>query len=85
MQIISKDAWLEWRKKNIERQETGVVRPWDFINPDTQFAPEEEQDRRYSICSDCTHLTALKTCTHCGCFMPNKTKLLHAKCPIGKW
>jgi hypothetical protein len=77
--------WQEWKKKNAERQETGVVRPWDFMNSNTEYATEEEENRRYSICSDCTHLTALKICTHCGCFMPNKTKLLHAKCPIGKW
>jgi hypothetical protein len=85
LHIISKAAWEEWKKKNAERQETGVVRPWDFINPATQFAPEEEQDRSYSNCSDSPHLTALKTCTHCGCFMPNKTKLFYADCPIGKW
>jgi hypothetical protein len=37
------------------------------------------------VCQDCPHLTAAKTCTRCGCFMPAKTKLLHAECPIKKW
>ena len=77
--------WEEWKKKNAERQETGVVRPWDFINPDTEFADDELQSSRYAVCVACEHFTITKTCKKCGCFMPNKTKMLHAKCPIGNW
>jgi hypothetical protein len=77
--------WQEWKKKNAERQETGVVRPWDLANPDTEYATDDEQEYRYSVCQECPHLTAAKTCTKCGCLMPIKTKLLHATCPIGKW
>lgn len=78
-------AWDEWKKKNAAKQRQGIVSPMDFINPQTEYASEEEKDRRYSICEDCPHLTITKQCTKCGCIMPAKTKLLHATCPLGKW
>ena len=77
--------WQEWKNKNAERQASGVVRPWDFVNPNTEYIQEDIQKERYSICEECPHLTLAKTCTRCGCFMPAKTKLLHAECPIKKW
>lgn len=77
--------WEEWKKKNAERQETGVVRPWDVLNPDTQYVDEEESSLRMDICNGCEHLSITKQCDKCGCFMPLKVKLLHASCPIGKW
>lgn len=82
---IMTNPWQEWKKKNAERQEAEGVRPWDFINPDTEYVDDFDQEYRYSICKECPHLTAAKTCTRCGCFMPAKTKLLHAECPIKKW
>lgn len=78
-------AWDKWKKKNSKRQMSGVVRPWDFINPETQYVEEEKQNERYAICEGCEHLTVAKTCTKCGCFMPAKTKLLNATCPLQKW
>ena len=78
-------AWDEWKKKNAKRQETGVVRPWDFVNPDTEYVAKEKEEERYALCEACPHLTIAKTCTQCGCFMPAKVKLLHASCPITKW
>ena len=77
--------WQEWKKKNLERQQTGVVRPWDMLNPETEHVEEDVQKARYAECEGCEHFLASKQCTECGCFMPIKTKLLHAKCPIGKW
>lgn len=78
-------AWEQWKNNNTRRQETGVVRPWDFVNPNTEYVADDEEEYRYSICQDCPHLTIAKTCTQCGCFMPAKTKLLHANCPLNKW
>ena len=78
-------AWEQWKKNNVRRQETGVVRPWDFANPETEYAPEEDQEKRYDICKGCDKLTAANTCKECGCFMPAKVKLKYAECPIGKW
>jgi hypothetical protein len=77
--------WQEWKKKNAERQASGVVRPWDVLNPATEHATDEEQKRRYSICEECPHFLVTKQCSKCGCFMPAKTTMLHASCPINKW
>lgn len=77
--------WQEWKKKNAERQATGVVRPWDFVNPDTEYVDKEKEEQRYALCEGCPNLLSTKQCSQCGCFMPAKTKLLHANCPIGKW
>ena len=77
--------WQEWKKKNAERQESGVVRPWDIVNPDTEYAPVDEIQRRMKICEDCEHYLASKQCSQCGCFMPLKTRLVHAVCPVDKW
>jgi hypothetical protein len=78
-------AWDEWKKKNAAKQKQGVVSPVDFINPQTEYAADEVQERRYSICKECPHLMLTKQCSKCGCFMPAKTKLKHAVCPIEKW
>lgn len=72
--------WEEY-KKNL-----GDTRPWDIINPNTEWADESLSKERYSICRSCPELIKLtKTCKKCGCFMAAKTKLQNATCPIGKW
>lgn len=77
--------WEEWKKKNAAKQKQGIVSPIDFINPITEYASDEEKNRRYTICEKCPYLTVTKQCTKCGCFMAAKTKLLNASCPEGKW
>lgn len=72
--------WEEY-KKNL-----GDTRPWDIINPNTEWADESLSKERYSICQSCPELIKLtKTCKKCGCFMAAKTKLQNATCPISKW
>ncbi len=62
------------------------VKPWDLINPNTEWATLEVSSERYSICKACPELIKLtKQCKKCGCFMSAKTKLQEATCPIGKW
>lgn len=78
-------AWQDWKERNLKRQKEGYVTPWALINPDTPYVSEQEADDRMAICSSCPHLMLTKQCSKCGCFMPNKTKLLYAACPIGKW
>jgi len=74
------NAWQEW-KKNL-----GETRPWDLIDPRSDFATEQVAEDRYSICLTCPQLIQLtKQCKKCGCVMPVKTKLAKAVCPIGKW
>jgi len=77
--------WQEWKKRNAERQARGEVSPVDFLNPETDYAPVDEIRRRYSMCEECEHFMKTKQCSECGCFMPLKTRLLNAKCPVGKW
>jgi hypothetical protein len=78
-------AWDDWKKKNAERQRAGVVRPWDVLNPETEHVTDEVQKSRYALCEKCPHFLITKQCSKCGCFMPAKTTMKHATCPIDKW
>jgi hypothetical protein len=72
-----------WQKY---KQNLGDTRPWDLINPATEWVTSEVSEERYSICKACPELIKLTTqCKKCGCFMKAKTKLEHATCPLGKW
>lgn len=72
--------WQQY-KKNL-----GDVRPWDLINPKTEYVDTEVSDQRFEICKSCPELIMLsKQCKKCGCFMSAKTKLAKADCPLGKW
>jgi hypothetical protein len=72
-----------WQKY---KQNLGETRPWDLINPETEWATSEVSQERYSICKACPELIKLTTqCKKCGCFMKAKTKLQQAVCPLGKW
>ena len=65
---------------------TRSVKPWDFLDPNTQYADEQLANERYNICKNCPMFIKLsKQCKKCGCFMKAKTKLLDASCPIGEW
>jgi hypothetical protein len=68
------------------KQNLGDTRPWDIVNPNTEWASAEVSEKRYDICKSCPELIKLtKQCKKCGCFMAAKTKLNMATCPIGKW
>jgi len=76
--------WEEYKKK--KEEEERQVRPWDFLNPNTEYALEDVSTERYSICQACPEFIKLTTqCKKCGCIMAAKTKLEKATCPIGKW
>lgn len=78
---MKEESNLENYKNNVES-----TRPWDVINPKTEWANDELSNERYSICKICPELIKLtKQCRKCGCFMAIKTKLQNATCPIGKW
>ncbi len=75
-----KSAWQKYKES------IGETRPWDLVNPDTEWAEESVSRERYSICQSCPELVRLtKQCKKCGCFMAVKTKLAEAVCPLGKW
>lgn len=46
-------------------------------------APQVVSTRR-SICSQCEYYQSPR-CGHCGCFLPTKTLIRAAECPINKW
>jgi hypothetical protein len=72
--------YQQW-KKNL-----GTTRPWDMLNPNTQYATEEEAEKRMDICKQCPFLIkATNQCKKCGCIMHLKTKLAGAECPVGNW
>ncbi len=78
--MTEKSRWQQYKDK------LGDTRPWDLLNPNTEYAEEAEADRRYDICKSCPELIDLtKQCTQCGCIMSLKTKLQHATCPLEKW
>jgi hypothetical protein len=77
--------WQEWKKRNLEAQQQGRVTPAALLNPDTPEASDEVVSSRLAICEQCPHFSVTKQCKKCGCFMPAKTKLLHASCPLGEW
>lgn len=77
---MEKSAWQKYKEK------IGDTRPWDLINPNTEWSDEEQATKRYDICKACPELIKLtKQCKQCGCFMNVKTKLQQATCPLGKW
>jgi|SRR5215472_3969204 len=50
------------------------------------LATKDVADRRLSICKACPSFQKLThTCAECRCFMPAKTRLPNATCPLGKW
>ena len=70
--------------KKDKKNET--VKPWDALNPNTEWVEDSLFQERYSICQACPELIKLtKQCKKCGCFMAAKTKLVNANCPLGKW
>jgi hypothetical protein len=72
-----------WQKY---KQNLGETRPWDLINPNTQWVSEEVAIDRFDICKACPELIPITDqCKKCGCFMKIKTKLEKASCPLGKW
>jgi hypothetical protein len=47
---------------------------------------ENSKSTRYPIFKNCEKFNnQLKLCMMCKCFMPLKTLLPHAKCPLNKW
>jgi hypothetical protein len=72
--------WAKW-KKNL-----GETRPWDLLNPETEYVDAAVSTKRFSICESCPELiNPTKQCKQCGCFMVLKTKLAKAECPLHKW
>jgi hypothetical protein len=73
-----------YNKIGKDKKKKKVARPWDFLMPNTEYVTSLEARERLDICKSCPKLKA-NLCQECGCFMPLKTKLKHAECPLSKW
>lgn len=79
---MSKSKWQLWKEKN----SGDSVRPWDMLNPNIEKLDKENSQKRLNICLSCDRLFKKTVqCKECGCYMPAKTQLPHAVCPLGKW
>ena len=77
---MSQSNWSKYK------QNLGNTRPWDVVNPNTEWAEDTIVKERLEICKACPELIKLtSTCKKCGCFMAIKTKIQGAVCPLGKW
>lgn len=84
--MTEKTRWEQYLEKQKQSSGKKDAKPWDFINPNTEYVDKEISNSRYEICNSCPELFSLtKQCKKCGCFMALKTKLADASCPIGKW
>lgn len=74
-----KSRWQEYKEKN------GVT-PLDLLDLNSEKVAPEIAARRMETCEGCDRfLKVTRQCLQCGCMMNLKTKLLSAKCPLGKW
>jgi len=84
--MIEKNRGEKYLDKQVEKSGKRDVKPWDLINPNTEYIDKETSESRFEICKLCPELISLtKQCKKCGCFMALKTKMKEASCPIGKW
>jgi hypothetical protein len=75
-----------WKTIKDNLMDPGSVKPWEVLNPDTDWVSDEVRNARYSICKSCPEFLVLTTqCKQCGCVMKIKSGMEKATCPIGKW
>jgi len=75
-----------WKTIKDNLTDPGTVKPWEILNPETEWLSDDERNNRYSICKTCPEFIALTTqCKQCGCVMKIKSGMKQATCPLGKW
>jgi hypothetical protein len=88
--MSKKSEWELFKEANIEKikslQLQKSAKPWDLLNPKTEYVEESVSRDRFNTCKSCPELIKLTSqCKKCGCFMKLKTTMSHATCPLGKW
>jgi recombinational DNA repair protein RecR len=68
---------FEALKKKLEKTKNQVV---ELVK-----VSEEIRSQRFEICKNCDQLRSAEFCKLCGCYMPAKTWLSGASCPLKKW
>ena len=75
-----------WQTIKENLLDPNAVKPWDMLNPQTEWVSEEIKESRQSSCQQCPEFIKSTTqCKQCGCIMKIKTGMAKAFCPIGKW
>jgi hypothetical protein len=59
----------------------------DWVIKYEEFKAQGIQQQREAICQACPYYRQFvgTWCAKCGCNMFLKTRIMEAKCPIGKW
>jgi len=66
-------------------EEYAAVTPLDLLDG-RNYTTKDIRDKRLEICKGCVRFHRLThSCQECHCFMPLKTWLSEAECPINKW
>jgi hypothetical protein len=69
-----------------EANQAAADAEWQSINFEEQRdIPVEDFKERMNICRSCDKLNIINFCTECNCFMPLKTRIRIAQCPMDKW
>jgi hypothetical protein len=51
-----------------------------------EFEETPVSKQRMTVCKQCdSYMLGIRVCKECSCFMPIKTLLTDAVCPLGKW
>jgi hypothetical protein len=82
--LLLEDSGTLTVQENTTGEVIKTVFPWDLLNPNEPRSSRQTRLERLKICGECPNLKA-NFCTECGCFMPLKTTLQNATCPIHKW
>lgn len=65
--------------------EPRMVKIFDEIPSDVPVVDEQKRKLRMDICKGCDKLEHQTMCEACSCFMPLKTWMVDARCPLQKW
>ena len=69
-----------------DRTLKSTVKPWDLLNPETEYVDDDVYQNRLNACRSCEHFFKPTTqCKKCGCFMKIKAAMKDASCPVEKW
>ncbi len=60
------------------------VKPWDLLRKEN-YTEQDIAAARMEVCKACPQLSPKNFCGFCHCYMPTKTKLRAAYCPVRLW
>lgn len=70
---------------DIDEKDKKDVKILDLLDPREPRVSKLERRERAAICRGCDKLNRMSICEICNCFMPTKSWLKNAECPLHKW